>query len=194
MEQCDQECEAFALHRSFSAALFELHRHGMAILKALETFKGKKALRKEPLRSIVTAIKWTCESVPGKLISEVKHHLDGLLFHQCSYTMDEEALRNVYYGRSAWLETYEEPDCRDIIFSADENLDESDVAYLCNYCRIYRNNFNEMLQAMLERCQSDGLPLYAYRHAQNAMQRVIDEHDGAIQKLYLMLERYMEEN
>lgn len=189
--------EVLDLHRSFSATLFDLHRQGLAILRALTEKKGKKALRKEPLRAIVSAIQEMCKCcVPGGLITEVKHHLDGLLFHQCSSAVDEETLRNVYYGRNVWLETYEdpEPDHASCVLSAGEDLDESDVAFLCNYCSIYRTRFHEMLDNMIESCRSEGLPLYAYRHAESSLKKVIDEHDGIIQKLYRMLESYMGEN
>jgi len=177
------------LHRGFSESLFDLHKHGDAILNALLTQKGKRAVKKEPLKTIYKTIRETCDYAQETLTSEVKHQLDGLLYFQAADHVEDDILAEVYYNRSKWMASYHNPPQSIPDFDKTEDLTESDVAYLCNYCRIYRESINAILNKILSLCENE--PLYSYRHAHKALMRVMKEQEQVIDKLYQLLQEHM---
>lgn len=186
----DQD-QILRMHRNFSEILYDLHKHGDAILNALLLQKGKKAVKKEPLKTIYKTIRETCDYAHETLTSEVKHQLDGLLFFQAANTdIDQNVLAEVYYNRSAWLASYANPPPSTPSFDITEDLTEADVAYLCNYCRIYRESIQTILQEILTLCENE--PLYSYRHAHKALMRVIQEQEQTIEKLYTLLNQHLQ--
>ena len=185
----DQEA-ILSMHRNFSEILYDLHKHGDAILNALLHHKGKKAIKKDPLKTIYKTIRETCDYAHESLTSEVKHQLDGLLFFQAQEQIEPDVLAEVYYNRSKWMQSYQSPPASIPEFDKNEDLTEADVAYLCMYCKLYRESINTILQKILVLCENE--PLYSYRHAHKALLKVIKEQEQVIDKLYAMLHEHMQ--
>lgn len=175
------------IHREFSGILFDLHKHGNAILNSLIEFKTKKAIRTEPLKSVFKTIHDTCDYTPDGLICDVKHRLDGLLFFQAQ-NEDPGMLQSIYYGRSEWLDRYGDQPPH-VIFDKDAVLTEPDVAYLCSYCRTYKDRIKYILDRVV--LMSVNGPLYAFRPVQKALQRVIDEQQHIVDKLMTILTHHI---
>lgn len=178
------------MHRRFSETLYDLHKHGDAILNALTEHKGRKALRKDPLRTIYKTVLETCDYTNERTkTSELKHQLDGLLFFQAADHIDHVVLAEVYYNRSAWMTSYTNPPPSQPIFDKTEDLSEPDVAYMCNYCHIYLGHINDILTEVLNFCENE--PLYSYRHVLRALVRIVKEQEQMIERLYAMLSEHM---
>jgi hypothetical protein len=187
MLEVEQQHVILALHRGFSESLLEIQKHGDAILQSLIQYKDKKAVKTEPLKTIYKTIRETC--APDGSLSNVKHRLDGLLFFQIGQYMEESILWEVYYKRSVWLNSYNDPAPKPI-FDTCDTLTEPDIAYLCNFCSLYQGCIKRILEQVLNHC-ADKEPLYTYRHTHTVLLKIIKEQEQTIQKLLEMLTQHM---
>lgn len=174
-------------HKHFSVILLELHRHGDAILDALMKCKSKKALRSEPIKSIYKTIRESCDYAPDGLLCDVKHRLEGILFFQ-EPTGDPGLLQSIYYGRNEWYDRYYDPP-PSIIFDKEDSLTEPDVAYLCSFCRQYKDKIKYIVDCV--NAMSENGPLFAFRPAHKSLNKLIHEQQNVIDKLMDMLNNHI---